>query len=67
MNWKQDAINDAYPLSSGDSRCRVWRMLGAWQAIVSHCGEATTGYNFKTVEDACAWCEAQIADQTVGR
>jgi hypothetical protein len=63
VKWNHDASNAAYTLASGDIRCRVWRMLGAWQAIVSCRGEATTGYNFPTVEAACAWCEAQIAKQ----
>ncbi len=63
MKWEHDATNDAYTLAKGDSRCQVWRMLGAWQAIISCRGEATTCYNFPTAEDACAWCEQQIAEK----
>ncbi len=63
MKWKLDAGNNAYTLAQGDIRCRVWRMLGAWQAIVSCRGEAVNGYNFSSVEAACAWCEAQVNAQ----
>ncbi len=63
MDWKHDASNDAYTLSSGDVRCRVWRTLGSWQAIVSHRGDATTGSNFATVVAACAWCEQRVAER----
>ena len=66
-DWNHDTTNDAYTLSSVDIRCRVWRMLGSWNAILSHRGDATAGYNFKTVEDACTWCEAQIAERKVDR
>ncbi len=63
MKWKFDAANYAYTLVTGDIRCRVWPMLGDWQAIVSCRGEATSGYNFPTAEAACAWCEAQVGKQ----
>ena len=67
MKWTHDAANNAYTLAKGDMRCRVWRMLGAWQAIVSCRGKATTGYNFLTAEAACAWCEEHIVEQKLGR
>ncbi len=67
MKWNYDATNTAYTLVQGAIRCRVWHMLGAWQAIVSHRGEATTGYNFPTAEAACAWCEQQIAQRQDGK
>ncbi len=66
MKWKLDADNDAYTLAKGEVRCRVWRMLGAWQAIVSVRGEAISGYNFATAEAACAWCEQHVAKQKAG-
>ncbi len=67
MKWKYDAANNAYTLTIGDIHCRVWLMLGAWQAIVSCRGEAVNGYNFPTAEAACAWCEAQVHEQRVTR
>ena len=42
--WAHEPADNAYPLISGDVRCRVWHMLGSWQPIVSHRGAATTGY-----------------------
>ncbi len=63
MDWKHDAANNAYTLTKEDTRCRVWRMLGAWQAIVSYRGEAMTGYNFTTAEAAVEWCEQQLAEK----
>jgi len=62
VDWKHDAANNAYMLAKGDFRCRVWRVLGAWQAIVSYRGEAITGYNFATAEGAVGWCEIQMAE-----
>ncbi len=64
--WTHDPTDDAYTLISGDIRCRVWRALGSWQAIVSQHGDATAAYNFLTVEEACAWCERLVTERRTG-
>ncbi len=52
---------------AGCASARVWRTLGTWQAILSRRGDATAAYNFKTVEDACAWCERLMAERKAGK
>ena len=66
-SWQHDPTDDAYTLISDDVRCRVWRTLSTWQAIVSRRGDATAAYNFKTVQDACAWCERLMAERKAGK
>ena len=64
MDWNHDATNDTYTLISGDIRCWVWCSRGIrWNANVSQHGDVLTVYKLRTVEDAKAWCEAQIAQR----
>ncbi len=65
--WEPDEAGDAYTLSSGDIRCRIWRTMGTWQALVSQRGDATAAYQFATVEAAQAWCEGIIAERRASR
>jgi hypothetical protein len=62
--WALDPAGEAYTLIAGDIRCRVWRTLGTWNAIVSQRGDATAAYKFDTAEAAQAWCEQQVAGRT---
>ncbi len=53
MTWIYDPTDNAYRLTAGDLRCRVWQTrLGTWAASFMHSGIATAAYNFSTVEDA---------------
>ncbi len=67
MSCEQVHTDHAYTLITGDIRCRVWRTLGNWQAILSQRGDATAAYNFKTAEEAKTWCEKLVAERRAGR
>jgi hypothetical protein len=62
-DWQPDLTDDAYTLISGEIRCRVWRMRGSWNAVVSQRGDATAAYDFETAEAAQAWCEAIMGER----
>jgi hypothetical protein len=61
--WQPDPAGEAYTLISGDIRCRVWHMLGTWNAIVNQRGDATAAYAFETAEAAQAWCETIMGER----
>ena len=61
MDWTYDPADNAYTLIRDGVRCRVWfTSLDNWAAACMHRGTSSAAYNFKTVEDAKAWCEAQV-------
>ena len=63
MEWYDDPAEHAATLIAEPYRCRVWyTTLGNWAAVISHHGIATAAYNFPTLEEAKAWCEAQVTD-----
>ena len=60
--WEPDPSGEAYTLSSGAFRCRVWfTSLNTWAAAHMYHGTSSASYSFTTVEDAQAWCEQQVA------
>ena len=61
MEWREDEADHAFTLIVEPYRCRVWfTTLGNWAAVISHHGIATAAYNFPTLEEAQAWCAAQV-------
>ena len=64
--WTREASDWAYTLVSDSIRARVWRGIGNWEAIVSEHGGAFSAGDFRTAEEAKAWCEERIAEQRVG-
>ena len=63
MDWQHDPNDDAYTLTVGDVRCRVWHTtLGTWAPVVSHRGISTAAYNFATPKEAQTWCKTQVAE-----
>lgn len=62
MEWHDDPDGQAATLIAEPYRCRVWRSAeGTWAAMVSRRGDAEATYSYARLEDAQAWCEAQIA------
>jgi hypothetical protein len=61
--WEPDPGREAYTLIAGDIRCRVWRTMGTWDAIVSQRGDATAAYKFETADAARAWCEKLLEER----
>lgn len=55
--WTHDVTGEVYTLIRADIRCRVWRTMDTWHALLSQRGDATDACNFKTAEEACARCE----------
>jgi hypothetical protein len=67
MTWTHDLTDNASTLIAGDVRCRVWLVtLGTGAAVVIHHGISTAAYNFVTLEDAKAWCAAQVGGRRRG-
>jgi hypothetical protein len=62
-HWQPDPAGEAYTLISGDIRCRIWRTMGTWNAIVSQRGDATAAYKFETADAARRWCEKLIEER----
>ncbi len=61
MEWQHDPADNAYTLMREDVRCRVWfTSMGNWAAVVVQKGMSSAAYNFKTAEDAKAWCNEQV-------
>ncbi len=59
--WTPDPADNAYTLISDNVRCRVWyTSMENWAAVISDRGMSSAAYNFKTAEDAKAWCERQV-------
>ncbi len=59
--WIYDPANDRHILVAGDYQCRVWRATsGPWTAMISRQGVAVAHDHFPTLQDAQAWCEAQL-------
>ena len=64
--WVPDPGSQAYTLINGDFRCRVWPAFVTWSALVRHRGVTTTALDFNTIDEACAWCEARVAERQAG-
>ncbi len=61
--WTREPAGWAYTLHSGDVRCRVWRTThDSWAAVINQRDDSTAAYNFKTAEEAMAWCEAHVKE-----
>ena len=61
--WTREPGGLAYTLVSDGIRARVWRSKGKWEAIISQRGGALSGGDFRTVEEAKAWCEERLAER----
>ena len=61
MEWVHDPADHAATLIVEPYRCRVWyTTLGNWAAVIRYHGIATAAYNFPSLEEAQAWCAAQV-------
>ncbi len=59
----QRADGFSQPARQDSCQGLVWRTRsGEWRALVSWEGSAARHASFTTLEDAQAWCEAQIAE-----
>ena len=62
MDWISDTTGEQYTATQGSCHGLVWQeSTGGWKAIVSHQGVAVRTNRFTTLEEAWAWCEAEIA------
>ncbi len=68
MDWISDT-DQQYTTTQGTCQGMVWRNTGgSWKALVSRQGVAVGTNRFPTLEEAWAWCEAEIAAlATAGR
>ena len=63
MEWTGETADEHYTTTQGRCQGTVWRNLaGEWTAVVSSDGIAVGQHSFAALEDAWAWCEAQLAD-----
>ena len=65
MEWTSDTTGQRYTITQGRCQGTVWQdATRHWTAIVNANGLALGQNSFTAVEDAQAWCEAQLADLT---
>ncbi len=64
--WTQEPPGWAYTLINSGIRGRVWHRMGKWEAIVSEHGGYLSAGDFRTAEEAKAWCEERIAERRAG-
>ena len=63
MEWTSHNAGERYTTTQGTCQSTVWRdTTGQWTAVVSSEGLAVGQNSFASLEDAWAWCEAQLAD-----
>ncbi len=64
MAWTFNAADHTYQLITDSAHCLIWRTkAGLWWAFVGNDGRATMSSNCPTVDEAKAWCEAQLPRQ----
>ena len=67
MEWTSDNAGERYTATQGSCQGLVWReSAGEWSALISREGTALHTNRFTTLEEAWAWCEAQLADLAAG-
>ena len=60
MEWTMDTDHQ-YTVTQGTCQGLVWQHLrGDWAAIISRDGSTVSHDSFPTLEEAQAWCEAQL-------
>ena len=64
--WEADPNSEAYTLVRDTIRGRVWRSKEKWEAIISQHGGFLSAGDFRTAEEAQAWCEARVAERQAG-
>ena len=65
MEWTSDTTGRRYTTTQGSCQGTVWQdATDLWTAIVSAHGLAVGQNSFTAVEDAQAWCEAEVAALT---
>ena len=61
LAWTRDTTRERYTITQGTCQGLVWRHEhGDWAALVSRDGTAVSHDSFFALEDAQAWCEAQL-------
>ena len=65
MEWQQDlTARERYTLAAGTCQARVWRTARhGWGAAVQYGIVDSATYGFRSLEDAQAWCLAELAQQ----
>ncbi len=61
--WESDPNGEAYTLVRDDIRGRVWRRKEAWEAVISQHGGFLSAGDFRTADEAQAWCEERITER----
>ena len=62
MEWMSTNEGRTHTVRQDDCQALVWRMAtGAWDALVIRQGRAVGHDRFVALQDAQAWCEAEIA------
>ena len=62
MEWIGDDVAQVYTLTQGTCHAKVWySVTDHWSAFVHHAGGSIGQHSFTTVQDAQAWCEAQLS------
>ena len=63
MEWTSDTGGQTYTTKQESCQALVWRTMSReWNVLVSGEGSAVGHETFTTLEDAQAWCEAQLAE-----
>ncbi len=64
MEWTSNDSGQRYSARQDSCQGLVWpTRSGAWRACVRWEGSVAGHASFPTLEDAQAWCEAQVADR----
>ncbi len=62
--WTDEPAGLASTLINSGIRGRVWRRSGTWEAFVWQHGGYLSAGDFRTAEEAKAWCEERIAERS---
>ncbi len=62
MEWTSDNDAEIYTFTQGPCAAKVWySAVDHWCGSVSRVGVSIGQRSFTTIQDAQAWCEAQLA------
>ncbi len=62
MKWTGDETTAIYTFTQGTCHAKVWYSpIDHWCAFISRAGSSIGQHSFTTVQDAQAWCEAQLS------
>jgi len=60
--WVYTKVTHSYKRSVGNCTAHLWKNKSAmWDFVVQRGSLKFSGYNYASLEDALAWCDAQIA------